>query len=376
MGTTHEWHPGSRCLKPQWAVPVPLLPDELLSSWLVRAAMTQGCDPLELTGELWPRWRAWVRDIDRGLGQEKLLPLSKAAGISAAAFEAATLRPVAAILAGISLNERAVWSWMLALGSRNRKRHGGLQYCPVCVATDVAPYYRLQWRFAWHTMCARHECMLFDQCPHCRHPIEPNRLAASDEHMAVCATCRKDLRKVSPIEINGRALDLQLATDRAIATRSAQFGDSAVSTSDWFNLMRWFAGVLRIAASFPSGKLARFVRCLGLDLENYSPPATGLAIEFLPTPERAALLSAAWDAIITTPDRLLEAMHEAKLLATTFRQSRKTLPACLERIAAELPEATKREKHRRYTSTPRPASPAAVRRKWARLQRRIWAEQS
>jgi hypothetical protein len=376
MGTAYEWHPGSRCLNPQWAVPVPLLPDELFSSWLVRAAIVQGCDPLELTGELWPRWRAWVRDIDRGLGQERLVPLSKMTGISAMAFEAATLRPVAEVVAGMPFSAQAVWSWMLALGSRNRKRHGGLQYCPVCVATDAAPYYRLQWRFAWHTICTTHECLLLDRCPHCQHPIEPNRLTAEDEHVAVCATCRGDLRGASVSSTNECALDLQRTTDHAIATRSAQFGDSAIGIRDWFELLRWFAGILRLAASRPSGNLARLVRCLGLDPANITPPGTGLAIEFLSTPERAALLSTTWDAITAGPDRLLEAALEAKLTDATLRNSHKTLPDCLEHIAANLPMATKRERHRRHTLTPRPASPAAVRRKWACLQRRMRAEQS
>lgn len=375
MGTTHEWHPGSLCLNPQWAVPVPLLPDELFSSWLVRAAIIQGCDPLELTGEIWPRWRAWVRDIDRGLGQERLVPLSKTTGISAMAFEAATLRPVAEAVAGVPLNAQAVWPWMLALGSRNRRRHGGLQYCSACFATDTIPYYRLPWRFAWHTICTTHECLLLDRCPHCQHPVEPNRLMAEDEHVAVCATCRIDLRGASVSRANECALSLQRATDHAIAARSVQFGDSAVGVRDWFELLRWFAGILRIAASRPSGKLTQFVRYLGLDPENISPPETGLAIEFLPTPERAALLSATWDAITAGPDRLLEAALEAKLTDATFLHSYKSLPDCLEHIAANLPMAAKRERHCRYTLTLKPASPVAVRRKWARLQRRMRAEQ-
>lgn len=375
MGTSHEWHPGSRGLNPRWAVPVPLLPDELFSSWLVRAALIQGCDPLELTGELWPRWRAWTRDIDRGVGQERLTPLSKASGIGATAFEAATLRPVAEFVAGIPPTLQAVWPWMLALGSRNRKRHGGLQYCPACLAADTTPYYRLQWRFAWHTMCATHKCMLLDRCPHCFHPIEPIRLTAEDGHVAICAICRNDLRDVSSGKMNGRALDLQQASDHAVASRSAQFGDSAVSTNDWFALMRWFAGVLRIAASSPSGKLARFVRCIGLDSESIALPRTGLAIEFLSTSERAALLSGVCDVIATAPAHLLEAALEAGLSATTFRQSRKLLPGCLERIAIQLPETTRGKRHRRCTHAPGPTSPTSVRRKWALLQRRMWTEQ-
>lgn len=375
MGTSHEWHPGSRGLNPRWAVPVPLMPDELFSSWLVRAALVQGCDPLELTGDLWPRWRAWTRDIDRGVGQERLTPLSKASGIDATAFEAATLRPAAEMVAGMPLNAQAVWPWMLALGSRNRKRHGGLQYCPVCLATDITPYYRLQWRFAWHAMCAAHKCMLLDRCPHCFHPIEPNRLTAEVEHVAVCATCRNDLRDTNPGEMNERALDLQQAADRAVASRSAQFGDGPVSTYDWFALMRWFAGAQRIAASYPSGKLARLVQSIGVDPVSIKLPGTGLAIEFLSTAERAGLLSGVCGVIATDPDRLLRAALEVQLPAKTFRQSRKPLPTCLERIAIQLPETTTGQRHRRCTHPSGPTSPASVRRRWALLQRKMLAEQ-
>jgi hypothetical protein len=350
---------------------VPLLPDELFSSWLVRAALIQGCDPLELTGELWPRWRAWARDIDRGVGPERLTPLSKVSGIGATAFEAATLRPVAEVVAGIPPTLQAVWPWMLALGSRNRKRHGGLQYCPVCLAADITPYYRLQWRFAWHTMCATHKCMLLDRCPHCFHPIEPNRLTAEDGHVAVCATCRNDLRDTHAVEMNELALDFQQAADRAVASRSAQFGDDSVSTNDWFALTRWFARALRIAASYPSGKLARFVRYIGMNNVSISPPHTRLAIEFLSTSERAGLLPGVCDVIATDPVHILEAALEVKLPATTFRQSRKPLPACLERIAIQLPETTRGKRHRRCMYAAGPTSPATVRRKWALLQRRL-----
>lgn len=375
MGTSHEWHPGSRCLNPRWTVPVPLLPDELFSSWLVRAAIVQGCDPLELTGDLWPHWRAWVRDIDRGIEQEKLRPLSKTSGISETVFTAAMLRPVAEVVAGMPLIAQSAWPWILALGSRNLKRHGGFQYCPACFATDATPYYRLQWRFAWHTMCATHGCMLHDRCPHCLHPIEPNRLTAKDEHVAVCATCKKDLRDVSVSEMDERALNLQQVADHAVASRSAQFGDSALSANDWFALIRWFSGILRIAASYSAGKLAMFVRCIDPNIGSISPPSTGLAIEFLSTPERAALLSTVHDAFVAGPDRLLESAQEAKLSATTFRQSRKSLPTCLERIATQLPETSRSKRRQRCTFAFRPASQASVRRRWALLQRRVWAEQ-
>lgn len=146
MDATYSWHPGTGRVVANWAIPVPLLPDELLSSWLVRAALAQGCDPLVLSGELWSKWRIWTRDADRGLNQERLLVLAKASGVNSAAFKAASVRCIVPAITTEPLDELAIWPWVLALGSRNRKRHGGLQYCPLCLREDTKPYYRLQWR--------------------------------------------------------------------------------------------------------------------------------------------------------------------------------------------------------------------------------------
>lgn len=41
MAAAYTWHPGSDGVNPRWAVPVQLLPDEIVSSWLVRAALAQ-----------------------------------------------------------------------------------------------------------------------------------------------------------------------------------------------------------------------------------------------------------------------------------------------------------------------------------------------
>ncbi|MGL6052732.1 MAG: TniQ family protein, partial [Aeromonas salmonicida] len=102
----------------RWAVPVSLLPDELFSSWLTRAALAQGCDPLVLTGELWPRWRVWASDPDRGLSEERLSTLAGSSGIDVLKFEMATLRPIASAITSVSLDHLPIWPWVLALGSR------------------------------------------------------------------------------------------------------------------------------------------------------------------------------------------------------------------------------------------------------------------
>ena len=161
-----------------WALSVPLLPEESLSSWLVRAALRQGCDPLSLTGAIWPTWRIWTRDIDREIPLARMRPLVNASGISSAKFQKAGMRDDCEKVVGYSLPETRTWPWLLALGSRNRTRHGGQQVCTLCLAEDSTPYLRRHWRFAWHTGCRFHGVQLVDECPACKAPIEPHRLTA------------------------------------------------------------------------------------------------------------------------------------------------------------------------------------------------------
>ncbi|EPG5222612.1 TniQ family protein, partial [Acinetobacter baumannii] len=98
--------------------------DEALSSWLIRVALESGCDPLSLTGLLWPKWRAWAVDMDKGLDQEYLDILVRKAGTSPDHFNTSTFKTLFLQNSEINLEP-----WILALGTRNRKHKSGWQYC-------------------------------------------------------------------------------------------------------------------------------------------------------------------------------------------------------------------------------------------------------
>jgi len=86
MAAAYTWHPGTGVERPRWVRSVPMLPDEIISSWLVRAALAQGCDPMVLTGEIWPKWRIWTRDVDRFLDETPLTRLVASSGIPLSFF--------------------------------------------------------------------------------------------------------------------------------------------------------------------------------------------------------------------------------------------------------------------------------------------------
>lgn len=80
-------------------------------------------------------------------------------------------------------------------GSRARPEY---RYCPVCLAKDWVPYFRLEWRFrCWH-WCPLHQCLLRDQCPTCGHRVVlPNAMfnAGTDGfgvgELSRCLSCEK-----------------------------------------------------------------------------------------------------------------------------------------------------------------------------------------
>ena len=93
----------------KWGVSIPLLSDELFSSWLVRVALTLGCDPLALSSTLWPGWRIWTQDADRGLSEDRLSRLAEVSNIPLEDLTASSLRPTVMSMTSVPPDDLAVW---------------------------------------------------------------------------------------------------------------------------------------------------------------------------------------------------------------------------------------------------------------------------
>ncbi len=359
-------------MKPSWAVPVPPQPSELFSSWLARAALAQGCDPLVLTGDVWPRWRAWVRDLDRGVSVERLTALERASGIPALLLDAMSLRATVEFITADLLDSRAVWPWVLTLGSKNRARLGGLQYCSSCLAIGQTPYYRQEWRLAWHVGCSEHGGQLYDRCWSCKLPVEPHRLQAEDKHLAVCAHCRQDLREVSLIACSEAAVAFQEAADRVVQDGYGYYDQEKLTSHEWFRLARYFLLVIRRVARGRAEGLQAFIKALGIPSSAVVSPSTGLPFEFLSVQERAPLLSGAWHMLNAGPGFFREAAIQASLTRATFSGISQPLPRAITEVVASLPDGSMpRVKTAQANDVFRPRSRQAVMRMYARLQRKL-----
>ncbi|OLO11940.1 hypothetical protein BTW10_07010 [Chromohalobacter japonicus] len=357
-----------------WALSVPLLPEESLSSWLVRAALRQGCDPLSLTGAIWPSWRVWTRDIDREIPLARMRPLVNASGNASAKFQKAGMRDDCEKVAGYSLPETRTWPWLLALGSRNRIRHGGQQVCTLCLAEDSTPYLRRRWRFAWHIGCGFHRVQLIDECPVCKAPIEPHRLSAEDQHLAQCSRCHEDLRKAVCTSPLPEAFSFQVMADRVLQGDKAAFGNTSIAPADWFSMASFFVGVMRRASRRPTSPLADALLSLGIPVVNSRMPISGLAFELLPLSERSALLTAVERFMDTGIEEAFSALVAFNVKTSALFDPRKSPPAALLSMLSRLSHHPHGPHRRRVPPVQRPLSERAVRASWARLKRRMKAE--
>lgn len=183
-----------------WPVHPKPLPDELLSSWIVRVAEANGVKLETMTHLLFGLYLLpWNRDIDRlapkwllnGICSHTGTPYWDAYRTTLAGYRT-RLYP--------HRKDSGQLRWILSVRINSTKREGyGMQYCPACLATDKEPYFRRKWRVAFHTFCTEHRIMLHDCCPACGAAVTFYRRdfrRAIDEAGAICLCyqCQFDLR--------------------------------------------------------------------------------------------------------------------------------------------------------------------------------------
>jgi len=212
--------------------------DELLSSWLARVALHSGCDPLTLTGAIWPKWRIWTADADRGLTAPRAMSAALWFGCEPEVVHGATLEELVDRLGGRAARIRPVVPWILTLGIRNRQHYAGLPCCPQCLANDLEPFFRRTWRLAFVVGCEIHGTRLIDRCPDCHALIAPHLCISKLQNLARCAVCGKDMRRYMPSSAEVAALDFQRRAMMVLAAGEGVWDNRTVNGLEWFRLMR------------------------------------------------------------------------------------------------------------------------------------------
>lgn len=79
---------------------------------------------------------------------------------------------------------------------KDKRTHYGLMFCPKCLAEDIHPYYRKQWRYHFYNACTKHKVLLIDRCGICQERVRITKMKVSDS-IALCSKCGRDLRLTS-----------------------------------------------------------------------------------------------------------------------------------------------------------------------------------
>ncbi|WP_236016160.1 TniQ family protein [Brucella endophytica] len=183
----------------RWPVAVDPLPDELLSSWIHRLALANGIAPQPFASVLGLNTGMWSPRLDLRLPHPLAMLLGNQTDLPAGKIAAMALTGWALTPLVLPLRQNA-----------HRGRSTWMQYCPLCLAADEAPYFRRQWRLAPRISCFVHRCGLRDRCPACRSGI-----VAFDQRELVpqhfCARCGFDLRKAAKVSVKAAARRLEQA---------------------------------------------------------------------------------------------------------------------------------------------------------------------
>lgn len=235
-------------------LPTPM-PDELLSSFLLRAAKMHGAIPHTFCSIHFPGHAIWNRDIDRNPDRILLENIMEVSKQNFDVIEAMTFRKHSQLFGG----SPGVVPWVLPVGVWHRKRKDhGLQFCPLCLREGMM-YYVRSWRMAFTTRCAKHKILLLDACNQCDAPLAPHRSPSG--LMLHCHVCNRALSSAPEIKLIPTGINqLEDLLMKACAGETVVWGDKeTISAGDWLVGCRY---LLTIAISrIHEGDLNRTFEC-------------------------------------------------------------------------------------------------------------------
>jgi hypothetical protein len=303
----------------RWRFAPEPLADELLSSYLARAALLYGSTPYRFCAYHFSSTQLWNRDIDRSAPTHLLDQIAGLSGVDLAILRRGMLPRFFEFA-----KSRGTWPWVNGVGiyHRKRRRHG-LAFCGHCLRENG--YFRRAWRFSVVTMCAIHECSLRDGCPSCDAPLAPHRQTLQ---LNLCAECGADLRAGIVAEPNGSSLfsRLQVVLQPAFQGAPVILGGRLVDAADVLRGSRLLVGVLA---------RAHLRRGAGEDIALLRTGAS-VGLERARVPARQALLAPLGRVLVSWPTSFQKVSSALEIRQTAFPLNL-VLPTWLAEEVARLP---------------------------------------
>jgi hypothetical protein len=187
------------------------LPDELISSWIMRYSQALLTKSHTFCKFILESENVWNRDIDLNASQEFLQALSLKTFLTKEEVYNTTLRSYYP-----NLDVHTIRKWIIPLRLYHRTRESaGLMLCPGCLKNDSTPYFRKKWRLSLSVVCPICEVVLIDQCPECKAPLSFHRLEVGLKEsilkveICTCYKCCFDFRKAKTTKANQSLVRLQ-----------------------------------------------------------------------------------------------------------------------------------------------------------------------
>lgn len=351
----------------QWYIRTPIRRGEILSSWLIRAALDMGCSPLLLVEALWGNWRALTVDLDRGVSVDRLDSLQAHCWENKQTILKTMLNSIV-----FELNQKPNKSWILALGQRNRSNFSGRQVCVECLKRDgSSPYLRLMWRMSWHICCEEHRVELIDHCPACGITIQPFKVDLEHGSLAICTSCRYNFIKHKSQYADFKVLEFQKDADSVLKTGIGIYNKQTIPSSEWFAIARAWLSEIRLLINSKNIHIIQMFRRFGVDLE-VPVPVTPLSFEYLNTHERKILLSILNQIMKIPCDLIVKHSYDYGITNASFWDNRKQLPIMLVQMKAAMIKNGRIYPSQRVRHLiNQPKSKKTVQRKWLKLLRKL-----
>lgn len=264
-----------------WPLRPAPLPGESMTSWFVRLAESNGVTVKTAFRSLIPGARSGF-DPDQRPPKGFVEELEKRSLVSQTSLDTLTLAPFLAVLQQFKTK---VGSNQMPWKCKDSSVHRLIknQFCPLCLAADSNPYFRLMWRLSFVTVCDRHRVPLWDCCPFCDGPLDllaefkevPNGLGSST---AFCRTCGSDLRgaapnRISPGESETRDLVKSALQHQRTLLAVMEKGHLAKTTGPDIDAAKLFASFRLLLGSLGS---PRYSQAFSQVLQSEWPTATSL----------------------------------------------------------------------------------------------------
>jgi hypothetical protein len=315
-----------------WPVHPCRLPDELLSSWLIRIAQAHGLKLHTFTHRAFPGYSIWNRDIDKTAADGLIKIISQRTGRTFSEVYQSTLKSLEGYLFETLISGNTKWLLPIGVYHRKRKRNG-IAACPLCLVEDTTPYFRRLWRIGFTVVCTKHSVWMIDECPVCKSPISFHRndfehkYIATKKSMNICYSCGFDYTNTEPkIETDPIFLTFLNNLEKTLNKGYIALDDKIVYSHLYFYVLHQLVKLISINKhGIKLRQLLESESESGFTCD-YTPHSKITFVDTLPLSQRRHALRLISRLMITWPQSFIVACEKAKLTRSRLEKDMKAVP--------------------------------------------------